>query len=100
MTHNASTALQEKITPDCVAFSSHTVVAISKTEIIDCYDKATYEVFKNEMTAKGNDFICEVKEDDGDEYVYFGIDAGQSPHDYIHCSMDALVGRLDCVGWE
>ena len=81
-----------KIHSDALAASSHTVIALDYKEIIEDYSEQHWITLKQELIAKGNDFICEQE-----RFAFFGIDAGNTPHDYIHLSWDDVIDSLDCV---
>ena len=66
-----------KVDYDALAASSHTVIAFDYKDIIEDYSEDHWQVLKQELIAKGNDFICEQ-----DRFAFFGIEAGNTPHDY------------------
>ena len=49
-------------------------------------------MLKEELIAKGNDFLF-IKE----EFAYFGIETGDTPHQLIQMHWDEIVKSLDCV---
>lgn len=84
--------IQEKIYQDFLLGSSITVYAFDFKDIVDSYSQEHWNTLKEELISKGNDFICE-----SDNYAYFGIDSGNTPHEYIHLSWQDVIKNLNCV---
>jgi hypothetical protein len=87
-----NTHTEEKIFVDYLATSTLAVVALGYKDIIKTYSEEHWSTLKEELIAKGNDFLFM-----NDDCAYFGVEAGDTPHEIINIHWDEMVKSLDCV---
>jgi len=87
-----TTQIEEKIFVDYLGTCTFTVVCLDCKDIINTYSEEHWNMLKEELIAKKNDFLF-IKE----EFAYFGIETGDTPHQLIQMHWDEIVKSLDCV---
>ena len=87
-----TTQAEEKIFVDYLEVDTSAVVALDYKDIIKTYSEEHWNTLKEELIAKGNDFLF-LK----DDCAYFEIKTGDTPHDIIKLDWNEMVKSLDCV---